>query len=140
MEAIEWDPALETGDELVDEQHRAIHALFNELAVASDSPRQIMHTLDRLMDHVALHFGTEEELMRREEYPEELATAHIAGHRELTEGAREKVLEFRSGALTGTGPLLEFLRDWVVSHVDEHDRHLIEYVRARNGAARLPES
>lgn len=140
MDTLEWDSELETGDALVDQQHRDIHDLCNELVSVESSAAEIMSVLDRLIDHVLTHFATEEDLMQRESYPPELAAKHIAQHRELTEGARQKVLEFRSGTLTSTGPLLEFLRDWIASHVAEHDRGLIEYVRARNGLGSPPES
>ena len=140
MDILEWDSALETGDALVDQQHRDIHDLCNELSSAESSPAEVMSVLDRLIDHVLTHFATEEDLMRRESYPPELATQHIVQHRELTERARQKVLEFHSGALTETGPLLEFLRDWIAMHVRDHDRGLIEYVRERRGLARVSES
>jgi hemerythrin len=140
VDTLEWDPALETGDALVDRQHRDIHDLSNELVHAESSPAEVMSVLDRLVDHVLTHFATEEDLMRREFYPPELTARHIAQHRELTEDVRQKVLEFRSGALTATGPLLEFLRDWIATHVTEHDRGLIEYVRARKGLSSPPGS
>lgn len=139
MTPIEWDPVLETGDPLVDAQHRNILELFNYLESAEDRVEEIMRVLELLMDHVAMHFDTEEDLMRREGYPPESITVHVDQHRELTEEARGKVLEFRSGRLTRTGPLVEFLRVWVSVHVYEHDRALIEFMRARGASARVPE-
>lgn len=133
MESIAWDPSLETGDALVDEQHREMHDLLNELVSSGDSPSRIMSVLERLMDHALLHFADEEDLMRREAYPAELSAEHIAQHRALTESARQKVLEFHDGTLTEIGPLVEFLREWVGTHIHEHDRGLVDYVRERNG-------
>ena len=65
----EWDETLETGDPLVDQQHRRIYQIFYELEAADDTPGEIMHALDQLTVHVAVHFATEEDLMRREQFP-----------------------------------------------------------------------
>lgn len=139
MASIEWDPGLETGDALVDAQHKRIHQLFGDLETSADSSAEVMRVLDYLTEHVMMHFATEEDLMEREAYPADARDAHIAEHQELTDGVRDKVLEFRIGELTSTGPLVEFLRDWLSSHVHERDRELVEFVRARGGKARLPE-
>jgi len=139
MSPIEWDPALGTGDPLVDEQHRNIHKIFNELESAPGRPEDIMRVLELLLDHVVVHFDTEETLMRRVDYPAESMSEHIELHRELTEVARQKVLEFRAGELGGVKPLLDFLREWLVGHVHQHDRELIEFVRVRGAVATLPE-
>jgi len=139
MSPIEWDPELETGDPLVDRQHQQIHELFNELESASDRPEEIMRVLEVLLDHVTMHFDTEEDLMRRVEYPADAFERHVALHKDLTEATRQKVLEFRDGTLTHIRPLADFLREWVQVHVHEYDRELIEFVRGRGEAAVLPE-
>jgi len=134
---IEWDLGLETGDVLVDQQHRGIHSLFNALEAAEDSMQEIMRVLDTLLDHVVTHFTTEEDLMEREHYPDALVDEHVAQHRELTGSVRQKVLEFRTGQLTTTDELVEFMREWVTVHVRQHDRALIDYMRARGRSASL---
>lgn len=139
MGDIRWDPSFETGDALVDEQHRAIHALFADLQSAEDRPDEVMRVLDRLTEYVSMHFATEEDLMERERYPRELIDAHVVEHRNLTDATREKVLAFRAGTLGGIGPLVEFLRQWLANHVHERDRDLVEYCRKRGAAACLPE-
>lgn len=140
MSRIDWDPTLETGDSLVDNQHRAIHELFNDLESAEGGRSDgIMSVLERLLDHALMHFATEEELMRRTQYPADLIEEHVALHRALTEATRQNVLDFRSGKLDDAGPLVEFLREWIVVHVHECDRALIEHVRARGAVAILPE-
>jgi hemerythrin-like metal-binding protein len=131
---------LVTGDPVVDLQHQAIHDLFNELDGAADNHSEVLRALDLLTQHVVLHFSTEEELMQRTGFPAELARVHVDEHRELTEGARQRVLEFRDGRLTSTGPLLEFLREWLTTHVQERDRELVEHVRRIGAVAEMPDA
>lgn len=138
MSPFEWDVTLETGDTLVDRQHKAIHQLFNELEQSADDPSEVMRVLDYLTEHVLLHFMTEEDLMDRMGYPSTLTNAHIAEHKALTEATRAKVVEFRAGELRSTQPLLEFLRSWLSTHVYEWDRDLIDFVQRLGGAAQIP--
>ena len=133
-----WDETLETGDPLVDQQHRRIYQIFYELEAADDTPGEIMRVLDRLLSHIAVHFDTEEDLMRREQFPALAAQLHQTEHQRLTENTRNFVLQFRSAELTSTAPLVAFLRDWLTHHVESCDRLLIDHVRARGGAARVP--
>ena len=59
MNRVEWDSSLETGDPIVDLQHRAIHNLFNQLQCAIDDASEVLATLDYLTQHVLVHFATE---------------------------------------------------------------------------------
>ena len=140
MSPIIWDASLETGDEVIDRQHRAIHALFNQLEAAADNEAEIMRALDFLTEHVAVHFAMEEDLMRSEEFPPRLTEAHVFEHERLTEGVRDQVLAFRTGQLDSMRPIVDFMREWLVTHVRQCDRQFIEHISARGVAAQLPDA
>jgi hemerythrin len=138
LSQITWDTGLETGDSAVDRQHRAIHRLFNELQGSADNDASIMRTLDFLTEHVLVHFATEEALMAETEFPPRLAESHIAEHRLLVEGVRDQVLAFRTGELRSIEPIVAFLHEWLIAHVHQCDRQLVEHVRGRGVAAQVP--
>ena len=139
MSRIEWDARLETGDPVVDHQHRAIHNFFNQLESSSGDPAECMRVLDFLTEHVVVHFATEEELMLRSAFPPELAKSHIAEHHRFTDSVRDQVLAFRSGRLTSTKPLIDFLREWLTTHVHDCDRQLVEHIRSCGVVGHLPQ-
>ena len=139
MGDLVWDESMETGDPLVDQQHRNIRLLVDYAEAARDRPDLLMQVLERLMQHVDCHFSTEEALMAKTGYMGLDASAHKAEHRQLTEDARDVVLRFRCGELTEMGPVVEFLRAWLANHVYSRDRVFIEYVRAQGALAILPE-
>lgn len=139
MDGYEWDDSMETGDPLVDRQHREIHLLVDYVESAQSDPHALMPVLAALMEHVDCHFATEEALMERTGYAGEAAEAHIAEHHKLKDEARDVVLRFRNGELTEMDPVVEFLRAWLRDHVHDRDREFIEYVRARGELASLPE-
>lgn len=139
MDSRAWDEAMQTGDQIVDEQHRAIRCLVDDAEAAADDPAQLLRVLDRLMEHVDCHFATEEALMVQTRYQGPEAEAHIDEHRALTNEARDVVMQVRLGQVTSMAPVAEFLRDWLTKHVDGRDRAFISHVRSRNAAATLPE-
>jgi len=139
MSTYEWDETLETGDPLVDQQHRNIHELVAYLERAEGRPELLMQVLERLMEHVDCHFTTEEALMERTGFESANARDHIAEHRRLTAQARDVVLRFRSWKLSRTEPVVEFLREWLRTHVHQCDRRFIDHVRRSGVMATLPE-
>jgi len=130
MEDSDWDGSLATGHPVVDEQHREIHRVLRYAETADDRPEERRAVLERLMDHVYTHFATEEELMEATSYTGPAADDHKADHHRLTEEAREAVLGLRSGTITSMRPLVTMLQDWLVSHVQRHDRVFVEHVKA----------
>lgn len=130
---FDWDPQLETGNDLVDTQHQRIYELLNEL-LAADASEKDIHTVAEVLDALALysatHFGAEEALMTASGYPQELSTAHTAEHRDLTEKTRDFVLEYRAGNVSSIVPVAEFLCSWLGHHIEDEDRRLVEHIRA----------
>ena len=64
---------LETGNALIDSEHRQLFAAINNLmdACAQGKGRdQIMSTARFLTDYVGKHFGDEEQLQMRSKYPD----------------------------------------------------------------------
>lgn len=130
---FEWDPQLETGNELVDSQHHRMFELLNQLLAADASEEHgpsVSEVLDALAMYAATHFGAEEALMKASGYPEEVATAHIDEHRQLTEKTRSFVLDYRAGGVDSMVPVAEFLCSWLGHHIEDEDRHLVEYLRS----------
>lgn len=139
MSDLRWNPSMETGDPLVDEQHQNIHRLVDYVERSASRPELLMGMLEQLMEHVYCHFATEEALMMKTGFDGDATAEHVAEHRKLTNGARDFVLRFRSGQLSEVGPLVGFLRDWLAVHVHQSDMRFIGFVRARGVRAELPE-
>lgn len=139
MGDLHWNPAMETGDPLVDEQHRNIHRLVDYVESSQDRPDLLLDMLDQLMDHVYCHFATEEALMAETGYEPGAMAEHVREHQKLTQNAREFVLRFRSGELYEVGPLVLFLRDWLATHVHDSDMRFITFVREQGAHAEVPE-
>ena len=138
MSPIPWDPTLETGDALVDAQHKDIFALINEVdSMEGDDRAALLGVVDRLMEHVEVHFTTEELLMLRVGYPAEARESHRDEHRALQEDARATALGFRGSWDLTKAPFADFLAK-LLEHILTQDRALVDYVQAQGMVAQLP--
>jgi hemerythrin-like metal-binding protein len=135
VQVVGWDTSLETGDALIDAQHREVFELIAKLEVLpSDDPAVILDVAGQIMEHVDVHFSMEEDLMRRWSYPAADVEEHCEEHRSLKDRARSAVLDVRTGRVATTAPMVEFLRTWLTDHIDDLDRRLVDYIRERRAS------
>ena len=114
MGFIEWSDQFELGIEEVDNQHKRLIQLTNELHTAM-SEGNAQEFLGELLHQLALyavsHFATEERLMRQYSYPE--SEPHIDAHRMFV----EKVGDFENGLTAHrffiSIDILNFLKNWI---------------------------
>jgi hemerythrin-like metal-binding protein len=128
--SIEWRPEWESGNPVIDDEHRSLLDLANNLFDVSMSGRPKQDTLqavDALLLHVAGHFENEEMILADADYPG--LNAHAGLHRELVQAA----LDLRSRVEAGTIDyltLFNFLVDRVViGHMINADTKFFEYTR-----------
>jgi hemerythrin-like metal-binding protein len=141
---VEWDPAWETGIEIIDFQHRYLLDQLNRLIAAPDPESletEAGRALDLLLAYVDFHFKLEETFMDSTgfgAFPE-----HQAAHDRMREQARRLVRD--RGQLTGRQGVRvrDYLIDWLVNHISTEDRRMAKHLKrfiAEKGWASLPGS
>ncbi|AGW13975.1 bacteriohemerythrin [Megalodesulfovibrio gigas] len=113
-----WTPTLSTSIDSLDEEHKVLVRLINELhdAMRDNKDRHILGgILDRLKDYAVTHFEHEERHFARYNYPD--AAAHIAQHQKFLGAVMDFYREFQSGRATVTLDLMRFLKDWLQGHI-----------------------
>jgi hemerythrin-like metal-binding protein len=131
MAAYDWDSSLETGNERVDSQHRALFGMLNEVVEAVESGEGDAHVgnvLERLSEYVAVHFTEEQSLMEGVGLPADELKLHTAAHLELTRSTREFILQWRARQVEAT-ELADFLADWLTGHILDKDQALARFMR-----------
>ena len=125
---IHWDASLETGQTLIDTEHRVLVFLFRKLnvAVRTGQPRTATnHIINEINRFVDFHFVSEENLMRETNYPDLIA--HQAQHADLR--AKLGVLASKViGRSEFPEDLLAFINNWLAEHIANHDQHVALYV------------
>lgn len=83
MVDLVWHEFLEIGVDFIDEDHRALLNIMQQVenAVKEKNFEQSENLLDVLINDAAMHFGKEEHYLKETKYPE--LEAHIAYHKQL---------------------------------------------------------
>ena len=124
MAFVNWSPNLSVGIEFIDADHQQSITLlteFQELMV-SDQPRAaVIEKLDELIEFSEQHFRLEERLMKQNNYRE--FGEHQAIHKKLLQQTADLRERLVTGA-TDIGPeVTDFLKDWLIRHILESDKH-----------------
>lgn len=118
-----WTDELSVGIQEVDEQHKGLFGLINQLHIAisedqgQDASREI---LDQLAERTRTHFLLEESLMRLTHY------TGFAGHKEQHETLMEQMRTVQhkldNEGASITVDLLHFLNNWLTQHIGSCDQ------------------
>lgn len=128
MAALPWSDELSVGIQEIDEQHKVLVNLFNELHDAiwhKKGNDAVAHTLKALADYTRTHFMVEESLMRILGYPE--YEEHKGDHEKLINQLHELEEKVSAGHHAISFELLHFLRNWLTHHIMEGDRRYAPY-------------
>ena len=127
-----WNDTIAVGIQEVDEQHRVLVDLINELhdALTADTPDQgaIGHVLEGLMDYTMNHFIMEEEWFERHDYPH--TAAHKEQHNRFTSTIMNALTDFEDGHHLPY-ELMEFLKHWLVEHIMRTDKTYVPFLKAQ---------
>ena len=130
---ITWTPSMSVGVSVLDEDHKRIMALINDLHKAikegegKDALGDIFHGLHV---YINLHFETEEAILKQASYTgtHDQELAHI----KMKERTQEIRRQFRDDpSAVHPTELLVFLRDWWVDHIMNSDMKYADHLRAK---------
>jgi hemerythrin len=123
MDIITWSESLSVGVKRFDDEHKQLINIVNRLNNAlliGGSPKTMEHVLDGLVDYTVVHFRHEEEYMTKFAYPE--YASHKKEHDDLTAQVSDFRDRYRSGKVTFSLELMNFLRDWLTNHIMGSDK------------------
>ena len=124
-----WSADLSVGNPMMDEDHRHLVLLVNELDHAVRTGRRAETRFDILHDVVLFsgqHFCREERLMRQSGYPG--MSEHKRAHDALIRDLREFVRAFEGGEIDISADTVTWLKTWVSGHILGADRALAAYL------------
>ena len=132
MSLITWTKEdFGTNVTVADEQHKVLFGLLNDLhdAVPTGDRAAIGAKLDALVSYVVDHFAEEERLMTSTGYPD--YDAHKAEHTKLLETCGGVATKFHAGELDITQDTTAFVKDWLVTHIPNVDKHYGPYLNSK---------
>ncbi len=120
-----WDDSLSVGIDTIDEHHRYLIDLTNDVShavIEGHGSKKIGRALKALISYTHVHFQAEEELMKKHGHPR--LAIHSQEHAYFCHELEKQLQEFRTNPLLLGHETLVFLKEWLIGHVKGEDIHL----------------
>lgn len=130
MALFPWNDDLNVGNTFIDGDHKKLVKLVNDFHDAMEQGRGnevIGKVLNNLVIYTKEHFNREEAEMQRIKYPRFLA--HKQEHDKLIKEVGELQASFVSGKAMLSIKVSKFLRDWLLTHIQQTDKQLAQALR-----------
>lgn len=126
---IIWSADLNTGIDVIDQQHRRIVDFINDLEAAQvlGNQKQIQQVIYDCVDYTLSHFAFEEGLQ------EEAGYTYCKPHKKVHELFTRKVTEYQERMALGediSEELHAMLARWLVNHIKRDDADYVSAVKA----------
>lgn len=130
---VEWKDFYNVGHAAIDRQHRQVIEMLNDLYAAMDDGcegRAIRPVLDKLLQYTRRHFQDEERILQSHHVPD--FEEHKALHDQMALRTQQLCRDF--SRVTGRD-LMQFLKNWWFSHIQDRDKRYAPYLRPGAAAA-----
>ncbi len=126
-----WSKDLETGNRMIDQQHKQLVQCINELMDACSQGRgrdKIIETMQFLQNYTEKHFGDEETLQQRYKYPD------YVNHKKYHETFKKTVADILTELKT-KGPSVALVAkvntsigSWFINHIKREDTKVAKHI------------
>ncbi|MCX8027332.1 MAG: bacteriohemerythrin [Thermodesulfovibrionales bacterium] len=130
MSLIQWNDDLLVGIKEVDEQHKGLVEIINNLydAMKGDENKDfIKEIISKLKDYTIFHFDNEEKLMQRHKYP--AFAEHSGKHKDFCTKVFAIERDLHSGKVNLSMEILNFLSNWLITHIHGTDKKFGEFFK-----------
>lgn len=132
MSLIYWMPEYNTDIEIIDQQHRLLVNLINDLHDAYENGNDrsvLLKILGKIGIFAATHFAREEHLFEVHGYP------HTEEHLEEHDYFEDMLFQFEDQYKLGNQDMnstaISFLSDWLVNHINGTDQDYVPFLKSK---------
>jgi len=135
---VSWSSELETGMEVLDQQHRKYIDLLNvylqeatEQLATDNKSNNLKESFGFLLGYAAEHFLTEEEIMKEKDFPG--YAAHRKEHQHFMKHVGQLSRELKTQGFSEklSREVNFYAIEWFIDHILGSDMELVEYLKAR---------
>lgn len=118
MALLSWQEKYSVGIKEIDNQHKQLINMINELndaMLAGRGKDALLPVLNKLAGYCVSHFAMEEKLMSTHGYPE--YDDHRDKHIKMTAKVKDLIADVQSGKSTISIEVMNFLKTWLDKHI-----------------------
>ncbi len=127
MALITWNSAYSVGVKQIDEQHKQLIMMINQLHLSmlkGEGGKVLDEVIKSVINYTKTHFSAEEILMKKYGYE------GFDEHKKIHEEFINKVDEFEKKLAKGdliSIEVMNFLKDWLLNHIQGTDKKYTQY-------------
>ncbi len=130
MQLIIWDEELSVGIRSIDDQHKKLISMINELhdAMLKGRGKELVEKiLDGLVHYTVEHFDTEERLFETYGYPD--SSEHKSQHRLFVDKVKDFERGLHEGKFALSVEIFSFLSAWLKEHIKGSDKQYAPFLK-----------
>ncbi len=123
MEKINWQKEYELNIPVIDEQHKGLVDLINQITEAKKNNQAyeiVRDVMFKLVDYTKVHFKYEEEHMSLNQYPK--LVFHNAQHHSLINHIITLLTQMKNGRTDVLDEIHSMLSNWLIKHILREDK------------------
>lgn len=131
--AYQFTKDLETGNSVIDSEHRQLIAAVNSLLDACSKGQgrtQLSSTANFLLNYTEKHFADEEAIQSKNHYPDYLRHKKIHDDFKKTAAGLVKKIEDEGPTVANVGQINTLLAGWLLNHIKGEDKKLAAYLKS----------
>jgi hemerythrin len=132
LQKIEWNDSYLLGIPEIDNQHKKLLAVANDLYDAASGSIEsytlkMSKVLKALTDYTLYHFGEEERFMTK--YGYQAVPVHKKEHDLFVDEVNRQIKKLGNGSRNDALSFYSFVAGWVLTHIAEADRQWAAFVK-----------
>ena len=137
MPVMQWSQSLSVGIPEMDNQHKKLIDLINQLYEAmgrGKGTEALAGVLDQLETYTKYHFAAEEKFMLQMGYP--VLDKHKLVHKDLAAQVVDLKQKLLTGKMVAAVSVGTFLKDWLQNHIQNVDMKYGQYAHSQMAASK----
>jgi len=132
LELITWTDRLACGVKLIDDQHKGLVELVNEMFNHVTGNYQQEHdyfnrVIQEAVKYVKTHFATEEKIMLATKFAG--YAEHKKEHDAFVLAVVDNIKDYEAGNRLTLSSFTRYLKEWILSHIAMVDKQYFDYFR-----------
>lgn len=127
IERVEWNPGISVHVNKIDGQHQKLYSITNRLIdLYEQGSGDVIEVLEELVQYAMDHFRDETLIMYESRFPG--LDAQKTDHGRFVEKMQEFLRGYADGQEQLTHELLNYCRNWIVTHTTSQDMEFAAYL------------